>query len=259
MSAASDLKVRLARGESAVGLLLAYDAPWLIEVAALTGCEYVVVDLEHEAIADDRVVELTRAAEVHGIPLLVRMPLSPRLTPFLSAGIAGVWVPHLRGRAHAEEIVAETRFRPLGRRTYYTQTRGARFGFGIDEANWTQQANEELIVIAMLEDEAVVSELAGVLAVDGIDGFHVGTLDLAESMGQPPKEQVEEVVARAVSQCRAAGKPIGVGILTPSNLDTIANRRSQGIQLFTVASARVLTAAVESFFADARRAIQDAG
>src|SRR5262245_4347421 len=119
------LKRLLASGKVAIGCLLAYDAPWLVEVLGMTGYDFVTIDLEHELIDDEAVTSLVRAADGVGLTTIVRMPASERLFPFLSAGRQAVQVPDLRDRAHAAQIVELTRFSPLGRRTYYTQTRAA--------------------------------------------------------------------------------------------------------------------------------------
>lgn len=252
----ASLKARLANGESAVGLLLAYNAPWLIEIAALAGCQYIVIDLEHEAIGDDAVVGLIRAADAVGVPLLVRVALGGRIVPLLSAGAAGVQIPHLEGPQHAEEVVAQTRFRPSGHRSYYTQSRGAHYGIGINDRRWINDANEKLLVIALLEDVRVLQRLDDVLAVDGIDGFHIGTGDLADSMHHPSAEEFEDAVSEVILRCRAAGKFVGVGVVSPSNAETIPRRLEQGAQLFTVSSTSLLTAAVTGFFHDVTAALQ---
>jgi 2-keto-3-deoxy-L-rhamnonate aldolase RhmA len=189
------------------------------------------------------------------MPLLVRAPLGDRIGPLLSAGAGGVQLPHLEGADHARELVAATRFPPVGRRSYYTQTRAARYGVGIDERRWLEQANEELIVVAMLEDVEVLAQLDDVLAVDGIDGFHIGTLDLAESMGRPPDGELEAVVADTIARCRAAGKFVGAGVYAPWNTGALPRRLAHGAQLFTAASAWVLTDAVRSFFAEMQSAL----
>ena len=249
------LKQRLAQGQVAVGCLLAYDAPWLVEVLGLTGYDFVTIDLEHEPINDESVADLIRAADGVGLTTIVRMACTERVFPFLSAGVQGVQVPDLRGKEHAEEIVELTRFPPLGRRTYYTQTRVADYGVGIDERTWTQQANEELIVIVMIEDIEVVQQLDEILTVEGIDGFHVGTLDLAQSLGSPPPEKLEEVVADVVQRCRAASKHVAVGVVTPWGIDSVQKRVSQGVQILNVPSAWLLTHAVGTFLADVEERI----
>jgi 2-keto-3-deoxy-L-rhamnonate aldolase RhmA len=175
------------------------------------------------------------------------MPATEQVFPYLSAGVHGVQVPDLRGVEHAERIVELTRFPPLGRRTYYTQTRSANYGVGIDELTWTQEANRELIVIAMIEDVDLLDDLDEILAVEGIDGYHIGVLDLAQSLGTPSPEKLEEVIAEIVARCRAAGKYVAVGVVTPWGLDGVRKRVDQGVQIINIPSAWFLTHAVSSF------------
>jgi 4-hydroxy-2-oxoheptanedioate aldolase len=223
----------------------------------MTGYDFVTIDLEHEPINDESVADLVRAADLVGITTIVRMPASERILPFLSAGAQGVQVPHLRDRAHAEEIVDLTRFPPLGHRTYYTQTRAAQYGIGVDERTWTDEANDELIVIGTVEHIETVEHLDDILKVEGIDGIHVGTLDLAASLGSPPMEEVEAVVTDVVSRCRAAGKFAAVGVVTPWSLDGVTKRLKQGVQLINVPSAWLLTHAMGSFLSEVESRIPE--
>jgi 4-hydroxy-2-oxoheptanedioate aldolase len=243
------LKHLLQDGRVGVGCLLPYDSPWLVEVLGMTGHDFITIDLEHEPFNPAGVAGLVRTADLVGMTSIVRMPAGEAIFPFLGAGAQAVQVPDLRGRAHAEQIVELTRFAPLGRRTYYTQTRAAQYGIGIDEREWVETANRELLVIAMIEHVELLDELQEILAVEGIDGFHVGTLDLAQSMGSPPPERVEEVVAEIVARCRAAGKFAAVGVVTPWSLDSVQKRIEQGVQIVNLPAAWMLTHAVGSFLA----------
>jgi 4-hydroxy-2-oxoheptanedioate aldolase len=244
------LKQRLAAGEVAIGCLLAYDAPWLVEVLGLTGYDFISIDLEHEPFEDPAVAGLVRAADAVGLTTIVRLPASERIYPFLSAGAQGVQIPDLRDRAHAERVVELTRFAPRGRRTYYTQTRAARYGIGVDEREWTRRADEELLVIGMIEHVDVLDQLDDILAVEGIDAFHVGTLDLALSLGSPPAERLDEVVASIVERCRAAGRYVAVGVVAPWTVASVEKRMEQGVQMLNVPSAWLLTHAVGSFLGE---------
>jgi 2-keto-3-deoxy-L-rhamnonate aldolase RhmA len=238
------LKKLLAEDRPAVGCLLAYDAPWLVDVLGLVGYDYVVIDVEHEPFGEPGVAALIRAADAAGIPAIVRMACSDRLVPFLTLDAAGVQIPDLRGEEHAREVVDTVRFHPLGRRTYYSQTRAADYGIGIDEPAWTQRANEQLIVIAMLEDIHVIEQLDEILEVEGIDAFHVGVMDLAQSMEYPSKEKTDAVIEDVVRRCRGAGRHVSVGALTPWSLTSIDRWYPAGVRLFSVASAWTLTDAM---------------
>ena len=249
----NNLKMRLKERKLLIGCLLAYDAPWLVEVLGAVGYDFVAIDLEHEAMNNESVANLIRAADGVNLPSLVRMPCTERLLPFLDAGVHGVIVPDIRDRQHAENVVETTRFHPIGCRTYYTQTRSANYGVGIDERTWTQQINERQLVLGMIESISAVEQLDGILAVDGIDGYHVGPLDLAQSMGYPPKAELERVIQDVVQRCRAAGKHVAVGVVTPWGMDTLPKWAGQGAQIFTVPSAWMLTHMAGQFLGDVRK------
>ncbi|PZR95300.1 MAG: hypothetical protein DLM67_11485 [Candidatus Nephthysia bennettiae] len=248
IASAGALKSKLAAGEVIVGCLLAYNAPWLVEVLAMTGHDFVTLDLEHEPFNDESVAALIRTGDGVGLPTILRMPLGERLEPLLNAGASGLHVPDVRDREHLEEIAAATRFPPLGRRAYYTQTRATRYGLGIDEREELQRANQELLVVAMIESIGVVSQLDALLDVDGIDVFHVGPLDLATSMGNPDPSELDAVIGRVVARCREAGKHVAVGVITPWGLDRIGRQIDEGVQMFNIASAWLLTHAIGQFF-----------
>jgi 2-keto-3-deoxy-L-rhamnonate aldolase RhmA len=251
------LKRLLADGQVAVGCLLSYDAPWLVEVLGVTGYDFITIDIEHEPMDPQTVASLVRAADLVGITSVVRMPASDAIFPMLSAGAQAVQVPDLRGRAHAEQVVELTRFPPHGRRTYYTQTRAAQYGVGIDEEEWIRSADAEMLVIGMIEHVDLLDELDDLLSVKGIDAFHIGTLDLAASMGSPPPERMDEVVAEIVGRCRAAGKYVAVGVVTPWALEAVRKRVDLGVQILNVPSAWMLSHATGAFLAEIEGRIPD--
>lgn len=249
------IKETLASGKIALGCLVAYDAPWLIEILGLSGFDFVVIDIEHEPFDDSQVTNLIRTADAYSLPSIVRMPLSERVIPLLDAGAHGVKVPNLRGKAHGEELVAMTRFYPEGTRTYYTQGRSADYGIDVDELEWMQKENDRLFVMAMIEDIKVVEQLEDILSIDGIDGFHVGPHDLAQSMGYPAPEALDKVITEVVKRCCEAGKYASVGVITPWNLDKIDQWIDDGCQFLILASAWALTNSIVEIHNDIRRRI----
>jgi 2-keto-3-deoxy-L-rhamnonate aldolase RhmA len=238
------LKKRLASGQTVIGCLLAFDAPWLVEIIGRSGFDFVTIDVEHEAFDEQGVVNLIRSAETVGLSSIVRMAISDRLLAYLDAGASGIKVPELRGRAHAEELVSLTHFYPEGKRTYYTMGRAAHYGIGIDDHEWMARANEDMFLMAMIEDINVVEQLDEILEVDEIDAFHVGPHDLAQSMGFPKPAELDEVIKRVVHRCREAGKFTSVGVITPWNLEKADLWRREGCQILTVGSSWVISHAM---------------
>ncbi|MFI7067657.1 HpcH/HpaI aldolase/citrate lyase family protein [Kribbella sp. NPDC050124] len=250
------VKRLIADGQIPVGCLIGSDAPWLVEMLGMTGYDFVTYDLEHEAIDVGSVANLVRAADTVGMTSIVRMPASEAVVPMLTTGVQGVWVPDLRGRAHAEQIVEFTRHPPVGRRTFYTG-RAGQYGVGFDYDRWTSAADAELLVVAMIEDIALVDELDEILAVDGIDGYHVGSADLAQSMGSPAPERVEEVVGEIVTRIREAGKLASAGVVVAGAMDGVRSRVAKGDDILTISLGHVLTHALGSFLEEVERQIPD--
>jgi 4-hydroxy-2-oxoheptanedioate aldolase len=249
------IKSRLAQGQTVIGCLVAFDAPWLVEIIGRSGFDFVTIDLEHEAFDELGVVNLIRSAEVVGLSSIVRMAISDRLLPYLDAGVSGVMVPELRDRAHAEELVSLTHFHPEGKRTYYTMGRAASYGIGIDDHEWMSGANEDMFLMAMIEDIKVVEQFDDILQVKEIDAFHVGPHDLAQSMGFPPPAELDEVIKSVVHKGRDAGKYMSVGVVTPWNLDKADAWRREGCQILTVGSSWVVSHSMVEMHNQLRAAI----
>src|SRR5207342_195631 len=105
------------------------------------------------------------------------------LSRVLDIGVRGVMVPRVETRAQAEEIVAQLKYPPLGRR-------GVALGVAHDlyragGAGFFAAANEETIVIILLETTKAFENLEEILSVPGVDIAWMGHYDLTVSMGIP--------------------------------------------------------------------------
>jgi 2-keto-3-deoxy-L-rhamnonate aldolase RhmA len=101
-----------------------------------------------------------------------------------------------------------------------------------------------MFVMGMIEDIDVVAQLDDILAVEGIDAFHVGPHDLAQSMGFPSVEKLNEVITEIVGRVTAAGRNISVGVVTPWNLDQARRWMDLGCRIMTVGSTWVVSHAM---------------
>ena len=128
------------------------------------------------------------------------------------------------------ELVRCTRFHPLGDRTFYRLGRGGHYARGLADDEWSRQANENLLVIAMIEEVLALDQLDDMLAVEGIDAVGICSKDLWQSMGMPPAHQVEEVVsliAAAVWQREIEfGKPVDPGTRAANRTGAVASGQS---------------------------------
>ena len=74
----------------------------------------------------------------------------------------------------------------------------------------------------MIEDTEAVENIDQILTVPGADVFHVASGDLGQSMGNPPPEDVRNLMRQVIPKIRAAGKNVGVGGNSPSDAAGVA-------------------------------------
>ncbi|TIX42996.1 MAG: 4-hydroxy-2-oxovalerate aldolase, partial [Mesorhizobium sp.] len=57
-----------------IGTFCAIPHPVAVEVAAASGVDFLCIDWEHSQIGRERLEDLIRAADVHKVPAMVRVP-----------------------------------------------------------------------------------------------------------------------------------------------------------------------------------------
>jgi len=106
-----DLRRRWSRGEPCHGLWSLLPGAVTGEVLARAGADFVVVDLQHGAVAEAELPGITAVITGAGaVPLVrARSPLFADIGRPLDLGARGVLVPNVRDAGHAREIIARLR------------------------------------------------------------------------------------------------------------------------------------------------------
>jgi 2-keto-3-deoxy-L-rhamnonate aldolase RhmA len=203
------LRARVREGAPALGSLMLEGSPFLVEVFAEAGWDFLLLDLEHGLHGADGVRDLLRAQDAARLPLLARTPLArlEEALPWLDAGLAGLLVTGVDGPEAARALVDRVRFPPLGRRSLNPFVRAARYGV-LDPASLMRAANEALLLWVLVE-EADVAAAGAIARVPGVDGLVVGPYDLSRALGHPGEVDHPEVEAR-VEAILAAARGAGV-------------------------------------------------
>src|SRR5436309_5837642 len=172
------MKQKIAAGQVATILSGAND-PDLIDQLGTLDVDGIWLEGEHGGVDYADLGNLTRACDLWGKTSVVRVMDNDYATIYrtLDRGAQGICVPHVNTRAEAESVVAAGKFAPLGKRGMYT----SRQGFGVGD--YLKTANDQSLLIVLIEDIAAVRSLDEVLKVDHIDVFFVAPNDLATSMG----------------------------------------------------------------------------
>ncbi|MDQ6658089.1 MAG: aldolase/citrate lyase family protein [Actinomycetota bacterium] len=208
----SDLAARLRAREPLLGTLLRMPNEALIEMTALVGMDFVVIDTEHGPADQVSLGHHLTAAAAAGIPALVRIGNLSEILRVLDLGAAGIIAPHVSSVEQAETVVKAASYPPRGDRGFATYTRSGRYGL-IGVAEHLENSATGVIVILMVEDGAGVAAAEQMSAIDGVDGLFVGPADLSVALGHPGAMEGHEVRS-AISQVHQAAKRAGVAVVS---------------------------------------------
>lgn len=243
-------KAKLAAGKPVSVVNPTYTAPGLVELLGRLGFDVIFIDCEHGPAGWDDVEDMVRAAELANVTPIVRVQANDAstITRALDRGAGGVQVPHVNTRAEAEAAVRAAKYAPIGHRGFA----GGRSAFGEKMSEYTRRANEETLVVVMLEEVEALGNLDDILKVEHIDVFFVAPGDLAQSMGFPGQmdhPKVQAAVDDAVARIRSAGRAPGV-LATPA---TVRRYLERGARFLYVGLASLLDAGVKDYLGAVRQ------
>jgi 4-hydroxy-2-oxoheptanedioate aldolase len=207
------VKQKLASGQVAT-ILSGTNEPDLIDQLGTLDVDAIWLEGEHGGVDYADLGNLTRACDLWGKTSVVRVMDNDYATIYrtLDRGAQGIVIPHVNTRAEAEAAVEAAKFAPLGKRGMFT----SRQGFGV--ADYFKSANEQSLLIVLIEDIAAVRNLDDVVKVDHIDVFFVAPSDLATSMGHignmghPDVQQtIDGAIKKIVQAGRVAGTLVNTG------------------------------------------------
>ena len=208
----------MAQGRMSYGLNLSFPSTTLIELAGRVGFEFVTFDSEHGPFTVDILDDLCRVADMAGLTPMARVPdiERPTILRFLDRGIMGITGPHIVNAERAQKLADACRYVPRGLRSFGSG-RGAYFGDVESLPAYMESFNDNVLVIAQLEDVQVLDNIDDILAVEGIDLYASGAQDIAQSLGLPGQPAHPDVLdfERQVRQAvHAAGKRMADDVTT---------------------------------------------
>ena len=204
------VKQKLMKGEIATVPISPFAiTPDIIEYFGSYGFDGIQIENEHGAIDFADIPAMTMAADLWGMTSIVRVNLNLEGVIFrtLDVGASGIMVPHVDTKEDAEKVVKASKFHPVGTRGMYT----SRQGIGVSD--YFAKANDETLLVVLIEDVTAVENLNSILEVDNIDVFHVPPGDLAQSMGllgQTEHPEVLKKIDEAILKIVGAGRVAGV-------------------------------------------------
>lgn len=251
---ASKLRQIWASGEAAVNGWLAVPNGFSAETMAHQGWDTLTVDLQHGVIDYQAAVTMLTAISTTETVPVVRVPwLDPaHLMKVLDAGAYGVICPMINSREDAEKLVAYAHYPPHGTRSF-GPVRALLYG----GADYPQNANDTVVIFAMIETREGLDNLEEILSTPGLDAVYVGPSDLSLALGCTPTfddvdPPVAEAIAHIAAKAKEHGKVCGIHNGTPA---AALKRIEMGYRFVTISSdARLMAAGSQAILGEMRAA-----
>ena len=224
------VKRKLLAGEPVFAITITVNSVDIAAHAARSGFDFLWVEMEHSPVTLETLRNIVLATRGLPAPPFARVPVNEIWTAkrVLDAGVQGVIFPFTSTPELAAQAAAACRYPPMGRR-------GSGAGlaaFSWPAENYHDSADENVVVIAIIEEARAVDRIGEIAATPGIDVLFIGTSDLSFSLGlrgDQAHPTLHAAVARVAQAAKRHGKALGRPGGTP---EEVARYMDQGFRLF---------------------------
>jgi len=184
------LKTAWAAGNATVNGWLAIPNAFSAEMYSRAGWDSCTVDMQHGVQDYLSCIACFQGMNGSGAVPMVRVPWNEPgiIGKVLDAGAYGVICPMVNTEAEARALVQYSKYPPKGTRSN-GPVRAALYG---DPSGYQKTANDEIILMPMIETKTAIGNLDAILDVPGIDAIYVGPSDLSFSYGKEPRLDVDD-------------------------------------------------------------------
>jgi 2-keto-3-deoxy-L-rhamnonate aldolase RhmA len=215
------VKKLLNESKPVIGATITVNSVDVAAQAANVGFDFLWIEMEHSPITLETLRNMVLATRgLKAVPF-ARVPINELWTAkrVLDAGALGVMFPFTSTPELAQQAVSACKYPPEGRR-------GSGPGLAIFRwpapEGYHRFANDNVIVITVVEDTEGVENIEAIAATPGIDVIFIGTNDLSFSLGvggQWTHPKVEEAIAKIVASAKRHNKFLGRPGATPEQIE----------------------------------------
>ncbi len=228
------LKEKLQSGDSALGTWCIIDSPYVVDVIASAGIDFIIIDAEHGAISFETAQQMVIACESRNVSPVMRVGNleESMILRALDLGIHGIQLPNISTVEDARKLVEFSKYPPIGVRGFSPFTKAGNYDFR-NGKTLPAQANENVLVIANLEGVEGIQNIQEIAKVEYLDVIFIGLFDLSKSMGVPGDVEnpiVLEALQTAVDVAHKNNKKIGT---IAANHQMLKNFKEMGVDYLT--------------------------
>ncbi len=216
----NSVKKTLKRGGTVIGCQVAeVRSPNIALLYGAAGFDFIFIDMEHGGFDLETVGDFITASKAAAIVPVVRVPALEEhfLSRVLDLGACGLMIPHVQTREQVQRVMQAAKFRPAGERGLAPFR--AHSGFAkVNIPQFIQEANENTLVVIMVEDDEAINRIDELISVAGVDVVFMGTMDLSYHLGIPGEVRHPEILKRidqVIATCEKKGVAFGMPVPNP--------------------------------------------
>jgi 2-keto-3-deoxy-L-rhamnonate aldolase RhmA len=229
------LRERIRAGGATRGTMLNLGSALAAEVCALSGFDWLLVDLEHGAGGEEALVGQILAGAAHGVPVIVRVESAERIRMghVLDLGVAGVMLPRLNTPDEVREALRHLWYPPQGDRGVAGYNRARQFG---GDGREPHDVNDSILSVVQIESVSALESVGEIAAISGVDVLFVGPSDLSTSMGIPGQFDAPELLAAFDTVIAAAREQKISAAILAGDLSRVEPLSARGFDFIAVGS-----------------------
>jgi len=231
------IKEGLKKGESYIGTFVKTTDPAVVEVLALSGFDFIIIDNEHTVMDQETLTNLIRAADATQMLPTVRIRdgSDSLIRQVLDTGAMGIQVPVVNTAGEARAVVSSVKYAPQGTRGFAASQRSAAYGF-MNAKEYSEISNANTMTACYCETLEAIQNLGEIVTVEGLDIVFIGPYDLSQALGvigEPNHPKVLAAIDDIIRIVRAAGKAVGT---IASDAEQAMALMAKGVQYICLSS-----------------------
>ena len=223
------VKQKLANGEQVIGGTIDTPDPDIYRAMARAGFDFIWIEMQHSPLTYQEVARMIWAGrDLPAIPV-IRVPDATEgdVQKATDIGALGVIVPMVVEPEKVEAAVRFAKYPPAGARSLGGGQYGELWG-----SNYRQTANDNIMVVGMIESPAGVENVEGIAAVPGVDVIFTAATDLFSFSGFAQGTPEYEAMVTRIKDA-TLGANLGLG-------GPVQWRNREGFNFFQAPTATVM-------------------
>lgn len=198
------VKTKLAAGKQVVGGTIEINNPEIYCTMANSGYDFLWIEMQHSPLSYQDVAHMVGSCKGASAMPFIRVPDATEgdIQKATDLGAVGIIIPMVDDVEKVKNAIKFAKYPPIGKRSQGSGQYRALWG-----ADYRQTANDNIMIVAMIESPAGVKIAREIAAIPGVDVVFVAASDLSSFSGKRQGDpEYEALVTTVLNETTKAGK-----------------------------------------------------